>query len=75
MVNLWWHDRVRVVMHDVGDVYAADAYLDAYQWNLTPAGVDRETRLNVVLSLSPAVSFPAAARWDTGLWDTDVWGY
>jgi hypothetical protein len=75
MVNLLWHDRVRVVMHDVGDVYAADAYLDAYQWNLAPRGADRETSLNVVFNLSPAVSFPAAGRWDAATWDTDPWGY
>jgi hypothetical protein len=75
LIALMWHDRVRLVMHDVGDVYAADAYLDAYQWNLTPRGVDREAGLNVVLTLSPAVSFPAAGRWDTGLFDTDPWGY
>ena len=75
LLNLRWHDRVRIVMHDVGDVYAADAYLDSYQWNLAPVGVDREVRLNAVFTFSPAVSFPAAGRWDTGTWDTDVWGY
>jgi hypothetical protein len=75
LLGLQWHDRVRLVMHDVGDVYAADAFLDAYQWNLAPVGVDREVRLNVVMTLSPAVSFPAGGRWDTAVWDTDVWGY
>jgi hypothetical protein len=77
LLNLRWHDRVRLVMHDVGDVYAADAYLDSYEWNLAPAGADREARLNVVLTLSPAVSFVPAGRWDTATWDsaTDVWGY
>ena len=75
LISLRWHDRVRLVMHDVGDVYAADAYLDAYQWNLTPRGVDRELGLNVAMTLSPAVSFAPAGRWDTDVWDTGVWGY
>jgi hypothetical protein len=75
LLGLQWHDRVRLVMHDVGDVYAADAFIDSYQWSLAPVGVDREVRLNVVLTLSPAVSFPAGGRWDTATWDTDVWGY
>jgi hypothetical protein len=75
LINLLWHDRVRVVVHDVGDVYAADSFIDAYQWNLTAVGADREVRLNVVLTLSPAVFLPPAARWDTAVWDTDEWGY
>jgi hypothetical protein len=62
-------------MHDVGDVYAADAFLDSYQWNLAPTGADREVRLNATFTLSPAVSFPAAGRWDAALFDTDPWGY
>jgi hypothetical protein len=75
LAGLQWHDRVRVVMHDVGDVYAADAYLDSYQWNLAPVGADQEMRINAVFALSPAVSFPASGRFDQAVWDTDVWGY
>lgn len=75
LINLQWHDRVTFVMHDVGDVYAAECFIDHMQWTLTPAGYDRIAALNVVLTLSPAVFFPSPGRWDTGLWDTDEWGY
>jgi hypothetical protein len=75
LAGLVWHDRVRIVMHDVGDVYAADAYLDAYEWDLTPLGDDRETRLRRVLTLSPAAGFPPVGRWDAATWDLDEWGY
>jgi hypothetical protein len=75
LCGLLWHDRVRVVMHDVGDVFAADAFLDAYQWNLATAGVDREVRLNVALTLSPTAALVPAGRWDQAVWGTDEWGY
>lgn len=75
LINLKWHDRITFVMHDVGDVYAAECFIDSLAWSLAPAGYDRVTSLNVVLTLSPAVFFPSPGRWDSALWDTDEWGY
>lgn len=72
---LRWHDRVRVVVHDVGDTYAVDAFIDNYAWTLTPLGTDRRCVVALDLGLSPAVGQVPGGRWDTGIWDTDVWGY
>lgn len=77
LASLLWHDRVRVVVHDVGDVFAAEAFIDSYSWGITPLGVDRECLVSLDLTLSPAVSFVTGARWDTDSWDgaSTVWGY
>ena len=75
LASLLWHDRVRVVVHEAGDVFVADSFVDAYSWALTPLGDDRECYLSVTLTLSPAVTFADAGRWDTALWGQGTWGY
>jgi hypothetical protein len=78
LAGLLWHDRVRVVVHDVADTLAAESFIDTYQWGITPLGVDRECLVSLDLTLSPAVAFIVGARWDTAAtWDgaTTVWGY
>lgn len=69
------HDRVRVIQHGAVDVFAADSFLDAWRYDLTPLGADREVLWRCSLNLSPVADFVPAGRWDTALWDTDVWGY
>lgn len=68
------HDRIRVVWHGAGDVFAVDSYLDAWTYDLVPLGVDREVIWRAALNLSPVAEFVPAGRWDTAVWDTDVWG-
>jgi hypothetical protein len=72
---LLWHDRIRTVVHDVGDVFTADSYLDSYEWTAAVLGDDRRCLLTLTMALSPAAAYIAGGRWDAGAWDTDPWGY
>lgn len=71
------HDQVRVVEHGRGDTFAADSYLDARTYDITPLGDDREVLWRATLNLSPLVAFAPAGRWDGMNWDAAdaVWGY
>jgi hypothetical protein len=75
LVGLLWHDRIRTVIHDVGDVFTADSYLDSYEWTVAVLGDDRRCLLSAAFVLSPAVSYPVGGRWDAATWTVDTWGY
>jgi hypothetical protein len=72
---LLWHDRIRTVVHDVGDVFTVDSFLDSYEWTAAVLGDDRRCLLTLAMALSPATAYITGGRWDAAAWDTDLWGY